>query len=80
VQRQAAHLSKRAGAVAYTVPKYAELAYRDGRALVFEALLAMGEDWTAFFKHFNNTHAIVVTFDADNDWCALYTLVGPSFC
>uniref|UniRef100_A0A915JB60 Serpin domain-containing protein n=1 Tax=Romanomermis culicivorax TaxID=13658 RepID=A0A915JB60_ROMCU len=40
--------------------------------------LATGEDWTAFFKHSDNTHTIVATFDADNDWRALYTLVGPS--
>uniref|UniRef100_A0A915KNW6 Uncharacterized protein n=1 Tax=Romanomermis culicivorax TaxID=13658 RepID=A0A915KNW6_ROMCU len=62
-----------------TVPRYVQLAYPDGRALVFKALSATGEDWTAFFKHFDNTHTIVTTFDADNDWCALYTLVGPSF-
>uniref|UniRef100_A0A915JND4 Uncharacterized protein n=1 Tax=Romanomermis culicivorax TaxID=13658 RepID=A0A915JND4_ROMCU len=61
-----------------TLPRYIQLAYPDGRALIFKALLAMEEDWTAFFKHLDNTHTIVSTF-ANNDWHTLYTLLGPSF-
>uniref|UniRef100_A0A915I0N0 Uncharacterized protein n=1 Tax=Romanomermis culicivorax TaxID=13658 RepID=A0A915I0N0_ROMCU len=49
--------------------------HTDGRALLFKAFWATESDWTAFSKHFDNTHTIVGTFDADKDWCALYTLV-----
>uniref|UniRef100_A0A915KNY0 Uncharacterized protein n=1 Tax=Romanomermis culicivorax TaxID=13658 RepID=A0A915KNY0_ROMCU len=53
------------------VARFIQLAFPTGHTIMFEALVATPDDWTAFYEFISAPKTIVISFDQADDWKCL---------